>query len=180
MQRVKDLYQAQIELGSANETVASAYHITVVGTELTANVLQGIRSRSRKISTGFDRRRKTRSTRLKRWKLDGKSSIASRGTCTRFVYLRHYCSLFLTLRQRYSPAFLLMRLKHAVTAQDDASEARATAVVQGSSDASSDGLGGRDVDEFVKEFREMRKVYHKRAMWAERWQLGEVAWQESR
>lgn len=27
----------------------------------------------------------------------------------------------------------------------------------------------------MKEFREMRKVYHKRAMWSDRWAAGEVA-----
>lgn len=37
---------------------------------------------------------------------------------------------------------------------------------------------GRDVDEFVKEFREQRKVYHKRVMWAEQWASGKVEWRE--
>lgn len=85
--------------------------------------------------------------------------------------------------QRFSPAFLLMRLRHATTAQDDASEARASAFVQGSDAADADSAapingGGRDVDAFVREFKEMRKVYHKRVMWGERWQAGEVAWPE--
>jgi ESCRT-I complex subunit VPS37 len=89
--------------------------------------------------------------------------------------------LLLNYQQRYSPAFLLMRLKHAVTAQDDLSEARATAFVQGASaEGTTDGLVGRDVDEFVKQFKEMRRVYHKRAMWVERWQANEVTWPDDR
>jgi ESCRT-I complex subunit VPS37 len=74
-----------------------------------------------------------------------------------------------------------MRLRHSVTAQDDLSEARATAFVQGASlNADSTGVTGREVDDFVKEFKEMRKTYHKRAMWSERWQAGDVAWPEDR
>jgi len=34
------------------------------------------------------------------------------------------------------------------------------------------------VDEFIKEFKELRKVYHKRAMWGEKWANGQVIWRE--
>lgn len=81
--------------------------------------------------------------------------------------------------QRFDPQFLLMRLRHATTAQDDLSEARANAFVQGSSsepDATS--VSGKDIDDFVKEFRELRKVYHKRMMWGDRWAAGEVTWRD--
>ncbi|KAJ7069775.1 hypothetical protein C8F01DRAFT_1113958 [Mycena amicta] len=73
--------------------------------------------------------------------------------------------------QRFSPQFLLMRLKHSKTAQDDASEAVASAFVQ-----QSVGTGGavtppngKEVDDFIKEYKERRKTYHKRAMWEDRW-----------
>jgi len=77
------------------------------------------------------------------------------------------------LYQRFSPQFLLLRLRHAATAQDDASEAAASAFVQAARTE-----GGKDVDEFVREFKEMRKQYHKRAMWVERWTAGDVAWRD--
>ncbi|PAV17130.1 glycoside hydrolase family 61 [Pyrrhoderma noxium] len=67
--------------------------------------------------------------------------------------------------QRFSPQFLLMRLRHATTAQDDASEARASEFIQSTSSSGPAEANGKDVDDFVKEFRELRKTYHKRVMW---------------
>lgn len=64
-----------------------------------------------------------------------------------------------------------MRLRHATTAQDESSEALATSFVR----ASPTDTASKDVDDFVKEFREMRKVYHKRQIWGDRWTAGEVA-----
>lgn len=57
-----------------------------------------------------------------------------------------------------------MRLKHATVAQDDLSEARASAFVQASpSEPPATALAnGKDIDDFVKEFKELRKIYHKR------------------
>ncbi|KAI0366887.1 hypothetical protein BV20DRAFT_951196 [Pilatotrama ljubarskyi] len=81
--------------------------------------------------------------------------------------------------QRFDPQFLLMRLRHATIAQDDLSEARANAFVQGSASAPDPvGLTGKDIDDSVKEFRELRKTYHKRVMWSERWAAGDVAWRD--
>ena len=65
-----------------------------------------------------------------------------------------------------------MRLKHATTAQDELSETLASSFVNGTSDSSSNG---KDVDDFVKEFREARKTYHKRVIWGDRWTAGEVS-----
>jgi ESCRT-I complex subunit VPS37 len=79
--------------------------------------------------------------------------------------------------QRFDPQFLLLRLRHATTAQDDASEALASSFVQ-SSPSPSSGNDASDVDEFVREFRELRKVYHKRLMWGDRWASGQVAWED--
>ena len=76
--------------------------------------------------------------------------------------------------QRFTPQFLLLRLRHATTDQDNASEALASSFIQ-----SSTTLGdASDVDEFVRQFRELRKVYHKRVMWGDRWTSGEVIWHD--
>ncbi|WVQ96096.1 hypothetical protein IAU59_003198 [Kwoniella sp. CBS 9459] len=34
------------------------------------------------------------------------------------------------------------------------------------------------IDDFIQEFKASRKTYHKRAIWAERWSRGEVAWRD--
>lgn len=36
----------------------------------------------------------------------------------------------------------------------------------------------RQLEEFVRDFKAARKVFHKRALWSERWNRGEVSWQE--
>jgi ESCRT-I complex subunit VPS37 len=94
--------------------------------------------------------------------------------------------------QRFNPQFLLMRLRHSTTAQDDASEALASAFIQQSAPTPSHGIGdtgsqpesgtgtpsGKEIDEFVRAFKESRKVYHKRVMWGDRWASGQVQWRE--
>ena len=90
--------------------------------------------------------------------------------------------------QRFTPQFLLMRLRHSTTAQDEASEALASSFVQqqpslpslprGETSGTGTPRGGLEVEEFIKEFKEMRKQYHKRAMWGEKWANGQVAWRE--
>ena len=71
-----------------------------------------------------------------------------------------------------------MRLRHATTAQDDASEACASAFTQSSPTSGQGDANGKDVDDFVREFRELRKVYHKRLMWGDRWAAGKVEWHD--
>lgn len=84
--------------------------------------------------------------------------------------------------QRFTPQFLLMRLRHSTTAQDDASEALASSFVQQLPSNIPTSVSGAsrsmEVDEFIKEFKELRKVYHKRAMWGEKWGNGQVIWRE--
>jgi len=75
--------------------------------------------------------------------------------------------------QRFTQQFLLLRLRHAATAQDEASEKVASDFVKGPSDGPANG---KEVDDFVKDFREMRRVYHKRAIFVERWTKGDVGW----
>lgn len=84
------------------------------------------------------------------------------------------------IMQKFSPQFLLMRLRHATTDQDDVSEALATNFVQSSSTASSgtSEVSGKDVDDFVKEYRESRKVFHKRVIWGDRWAAKKVDWRD--
>ncbi|KAH9924285.1 uncharacterized protein BXZ73DRAFT_50508 [Epithele typhae] len=142
--RVKMLYQGQMELAMANETIAKN------NTALQEPLYQ-LRGQTQE---AFDRAKGLEA----RWKEVEKEQ--------RDVY------------QRFEPHFLLMRLRHATTAQDDLSEARATAFVQGSGSDAPIGLSGREIDEFVKEFRELRKTYHKRVMWGERWTSNDVAWRD--
>ncbi|KAG6377079.1 hypothetical protein JVT61DRAFT_1130 [Boletus reticuloceps] len=78
--------------------------------------------------------------------------------------------------QRFSPQFLLLRLRHATTDQDNASEALASSFVRSS--PSSGPNDTSDVDEFVRELRELRKTYHKRVMWGDRWTGGQVIWRD--
>ncbi|KAF7314442.1 Vacuolar protein-sorting-associated protein 37 1 [Mycena kentingensis (nom. inval.)] len=80
--------------------------------------------------------------------------------------------------QRFSPQFLLMRLKHSKTAQDDASEALASEFVQQSAASGGATPNNGEVDHFIKEYKELRKTYHKRAMWEDRWSSGLVHWRE--
>ncbi len=81
--------------------------------------------------------------------------------------------------QRFTPQFLLMRLRHATTAQDELSEALASSFVQTSSiEAPATHLISKEIDDFVKEFKDLRKTYHKRVVWGDRWAAGQVAWSE--
>ncbi|KAK0221859.1 hypothetical protein IW262DRAFT_1460135 [Armillaria fumosa] len=148
--RVKAMFQAQAELGMANEAIAKN-NLTL------QNSLYALRSETKE---AFDESKALEA----RWKELEKEQ--------KDVY------------QRFTPQFLLMRLRHATTAQDDASEAVASAFVQQQrplpSDASS-GTGtpnGRDIEDFVKEFKDLRKTYHKRIIWGDRWANGQVAWRD--
>ncbi|WVW86754.1 hypothetical protein I302_108808 [Kwoniella bestiolae CBS 10118] len=107
------------------------------------------------------------------------------------------------LYQRNRPSFLHLRLRHSLTAQDEISEKIASAFIEGRSantslppsrvdspmpGASGEGtatpISGGDrnqnkaIDDFINEFKAARKTYHKRAIWAERWSRGEVAWRD--
>ncbi|KAK0503996.1 hypothetical protein EDD18DRAFT_483535 [Armillaria luteobubalina] len=148
--RVKAMFQAQAELGMANEAIAKN-NLTL------QDSLYALRSETKE---AFDESKALEA----RWKELEKEQ--------KDVY------------QRFTPQFLLMRLRHATTAQDDASEALASAFVQQQrplpSDASS-GTGtpsGRDIEDFVKEFKDLRKAYHKRVIWGDRWANGQVAWRD--
>ncbi|TXT13351.1 hypothetical protein VHUM_00718 [Vanrija humicola] len=83
-------------------------------------------------------------------------------------------------QQRQRPSFLHMRLRHSLTAQDDASEKIATSFIEGTGTGALTSCQGRDraLDEFIADFKAARKTYHKRAIWAERWARGEVAWRD--
>ncbi|TFK52593.1 hypothetical protein OE88DRAFT_1734565 [Heliocybe sulcata] len=141
--RVKALYQAQAELGSANETIAK-------NNLALQESLYKLRSDTK---AAFDDARalEARSKELEREQRD--------------------------MYQRFTPQFLLMRLRHATTAQDDLSEGLASSFVQSSS-VSSTPATNQETDDFVKEFKNMRKVYHKRVMWGDRWGSGQVNWPE--
>ncbi|KAJ7819355.1 hypothetical protein B0H14DRAFT_2836563 [Mycena olivaceomarginata] len=153
--RVKAMYQSQAELGMANESIAKH------NLEL-QDPLYRLRAETQE---AFDDAKNLET----RWRDVEREAAGG----------------------RFSPQFLLMRLKHSKTAQDDASEALASAFVQQSSSSSittSDtgtGTGtpngngtGREIDDFVREFKDMRKVYHKRVIWEDRWSAGLVNWRD--
>lgn len=79
------------------------------------------------------------------------------------------------LRQRYAPSFLLLRLKHATIAQDELSETTATAFVHTDSEEA-EKVSTKEVDDFIKTFKEQRITYHKREIWSEHWSNGKVTW----
>lgn len=91
--------------------------------------------------------------------------------------------------QRYRPSFLHLRLRHSITSQDDISESMAASFIEATPDSAGESSGratpigttaekNKSLDEFIKEFKAVRKTYHKRAIWAERWNRGEVAWRD--
>jgi len=147
LKRVRSLFQAQAELGLANESIANN------NTTLQESLYR-LRSETQ------DAFNEAKALEV-RWKDLEREQ--------REVY------------QRFTPQFLLMRLRHATTAQDDKSEALASAFVQSSSTSPSPSPshnGNGEVDDFVKEFKALRKVYHKRVMWGDRWAAGQVAWRD--
>ncbi|KXN88108.1 hypothetical protein AN958_07567 [Leucoagaricus sp. SymC.cos] len=169
LDRVKELYKSQAELGLANETIAR-------NNLALQQHLYDLRSETK---DAFDEAKRLEA----RWKELEKEqrdvyqvSAYSALIKNAFVNKSHF--------QRYSPQFLLMRLRHSITAQDDASEALASAFVnQLSSGNSSSGTGtpvaaNNEIDDFVREFKALRKTYHKRVMWAEKWGKGDVMWRE--
>ncbi|EOQ99887.1 hypothetical protein E3P92_02072 [Wallemia ichthyophaga] len=78
-----------------------------------------------------------------------------------------------------STAFLTMRLKQAVSQQDDLSETIASDFISSANmDEYSDPKEQQQhIDTFVKEFKQMRKLYHKRNIWADKASHGDVIWQ---
>ncbi|KAG7442956.1 uncharacterized protein BT62DRAFT_904407 [Guyanagaster necrorhizus] len=150
--RVKAMFQAQAELGMANEAIAK-------NNLALQDSLYALRSETKE---AFDESKALEA----RWKELEKEQ--------KDVY------------QRFTPQFLLMRLRHATTAQDDASESLASAFVQQQkpmplTSGASSGTGtpnGRDIEDFVKEFKDLRKVYHKRVIWGDRWANGQVVWRD--
>ncbi|KAJ7147055.1 hypothetical protein C8R43DRAFT_890273 [Mycena crocata] len=149
LSRVKAMYQSQAELGMANESIAR-HNLAL------QEPLYKLRAETKE---AFDDAKNLEA----RWKEVDREQ--------REVY------------QRFNPQFLLMRLKHSKTAQDDASEALASAFVQQSSSGGSgtgtpNGAPGKEIDDFVREFKDLRKTYHKRVIWEDRWSSGLVNWRD--
>ncbi|CAA7261479.1 unnamed protein product [Cyclocybe aegerita] len=149
---VKELYKSQAELGMANEAIAQ-------NNLALQQRLYDLRSETKE---AFDEAKSLEA----RWKELEKEQ--------KEVY------------QRFTPQFLLMRLRHSTTAQDDGSEAVASTFIQqvrrpSVGDAGPTGAtrAGQDVDDFIKEFKESRKIYHKRALWGEKWANGQVIWRDN-
>ncbi|KAJ7644200.1 hypothetical protein FB45DRAFT_290922 [Roridomyces roridus] len=146
--RVKAMYESQAELGMANESIAR-HNLAL------QEPLYNLRAETKQ---AFDDAKNLEA----RWREVDKEQ--------REVY------------QRFNAQFLLMRLKHSKTEQDDASEALASDFVQQSPTSGGSGTPnggmGREIDEFVKEYKNMRKTYHKRVIWEDRWSTGLVNWRD--
>ncbi|KAJ3830700.1 hypothetical protein F5878DRAFT_651751 [Lentinula raphanica] len=146
--RVKAIYDAQAELGNANESIAK-------NNLALQEKLYRLRSETQ---DAFNEAKNLEA----RWQEVEKEQ--------REVY------------QRFTPQFLLMRLRHSVTAQDDISERLATAFIQRQSLGSSESQSGtatpsgKEIEDFIKEFKEARKIYHKRVIWSDGWSKGQVEW----
>jgi len=143
LERVRLLFQAQAELGMANESIAN-------NNTALQDSLYRLRGETQE---AFNEAKALEA----RWKDLEREQ--------REVY------------QRFTSQFLLMRLRHATTAQDDKSEELASAFVQSASTSPSHN-GNGEVDNFVKEFKALRKVYHKRVVWGDRWAAGDVTWRD--
>ncbi|KAJ4482016.1 hypothetical protein J3R30DRAFT_2113097 [Lentinula aciculospora] len=147
---VKAMYDAQAELGNANESIAK-------NNLALQEKLYRLRSETQ---DAFNEAKSLEA----RWKELEKEQ--------RDVY------------QRFTPQFLLMRLRHSVTSQDDASERLATTFIQHQFVETSDSQSGtatpsgKEIDDFIKDFKEARKIYHKRVIWSDRWSKGQVEWRE--
>ena len=77
------------------------------------------------------------------------------------------CSLLTDgIAQRFSPANQLSRLKLATANQDNLAEA----LVQSFND------GHMDVDDFVRQYREVRRVYWRRHTSVQKWDDGKLVW----
>lgn len=68
--------------------------------------------------------------------------------------------------KRFSPAAQLNRLKVATSNQDNLAEA----LVQSFND------GNMDEEEFVRQYKEVRRVYWRRHMSTQKWEDGKVVW----
>lgn len=187
LDRVKDLYRSQAELGLANETIARMVSAPSTGSSLIfipgnniahQDSLYKLRAETQ---AAFDEAK----TLEKRWKdLEKEQKEVYQVCATTIAFWSHLTEHD---SQRFTPQFLLMRLRHATTDQDDATEAMANSFIQQQPSASnhrdegsgtSTPRGNSDVDDFIRQFKEARKVYHKRAMWADKWTQGEVIWRE--
>ncbi|THV03900.1 hypothetical protein K435DRAFT_851497 [Dendrothele bispora CBS 962.96] len=148
--RVRSMYDAQAELGMANESIAS-------NNLALQDRLYELRTETK---SAFDEAKALEA----RWKELEKEQ--------RDVY------------QKFTPDFLHWRLQQSISEQDEATETLASAFIQQDSAHTSEGgsgtatPSGKEIDDFIREFKKARKVYHKRVMWNDRWKKGQVEWRD--
>lgn len=65
-----------------------------------------------------------------------------------------------------SPAAQLGRLRAATTAQEHVAESLSTSFVD----------GDMDDDEFVRQYKDVRKVFHRRMLMKSKWEDGKLVW----
>lgn len=68
--------------------------------------------------------------------------------------------------QRFAPSQQLNRLRSATSDQEHLSESLVDSFLD----------GGMDEESFVRQYKEIRKVYHRRAVSLEKWEEGKVVW----
>ncbi|PBK97708.1 hypothetical protein ARMGADRAFT_922700, partial [Armillaria gallica] len=78
--------------------------------------------------------------------------------------------------QRFTPQFLLMRLRHAT--YDGSRRCLRSSCIPSGGSSGTGTPNGRDIEDFVKEFKDLRKTYHKRVIWGNRWANGQVVWRD--
>ncbi|GAA5866386.1 hypothetical protein JCM8547_000761 [Rhodosporidiobolus lusitaniae] len=71
--------------------------------------------------------------------------------------------------KRFSQSAQLSRYRAATTLQERLSDSLVSSFLTG-------GEGGFDEESFVKQYREVRKVYHKREIGLRKWEEGRVVW----
>lgn len=75
---------------------------------------------------------------------------------------------FITLPQRFAPKLQLSRLRTASSDQDRLSEQLVQSLQNGTI----------DMDTFSSQYREVRRIYYRRALQTEKFEKGQVDWRE--
>ena len=68
--------------------------------------------------------------------------------------------------QRFTPSAQLARLRAATSNQDHLSEQLVASFIE----------GGMSEEDFARQFKEVRRVYHRRQVCLDKWEKGSVVW----
>jgi len=112
--------------------------------------------------------------RQRHWELGGRSIQREQKEVYQVRQPSHSTSEAIYILMTTKAVHAAIRLRHATTAQDDLSESLASSFVRSTSSEPTPA-SSKEVDDFVKELRELRKTYHKRG---NQWTIGQgrLAW----